>query len=100
MSNNLKFTGRVTRIDEVEEGISKNGNAWQKQTFKVSEEEGDYPADVYFTLFGKKVDDIDLDSVMGEMVEVSFNLKGREYTSKDGRVFQNNEVTAWRVSKL
>ena len=36
----------------------------------------------------------------GETVEVSFNLRGREWTSPQGEVKYFNTLDAWRVEKM
>ena len=41
-----------------------------------------------------------LDNVsVGEQIEVSFNLKGREWTSPQGEVKYFNTIEAWRIEK-
>jgi hypothetical protein len=37
---------------------------------------------------------------VGEDVEVSFNLRGRPWTNKDGVTTYFNSLVAWRVTKL
>lgn len=37
---------------------------------------------------------------IGEEVEVSFNLRGRPWTNKDGVTTYFNSLVAWRVTKL
>jgi len=37
---------------------------------------------------------------IGEEVEVSFNLRGRPWTNKDGVTSYFNSLVAWRVSKV
>lgn len=37
---------------------------------------------------------------VGEEVEVSFNLRGRPWTNKDGVTSYFNSLVAWRVSKV
>ena len=36
----------------------------------------------------------------GDQVEVSFNLRGREWTSPDGVVKYFNTLDAWRIEKM
>ena len=36
----------------------------------------------------------------GEQVEVSFNLRGREWTSPQGEVRYFNTLDAWRIEKV
>lgn len=37
---------------------------------------------------------------VGEEIEVSFNLRGRPWTNKDGVTTYFNSLVAWRVTKL
>lgn len=37
---------------------------------------------------------------VGEEVEISFNLRGRPWTNKDGVTTYFNSLVAWRVTKL
>lgn len=37
---------------------------------------------------------------IGEEIEVSFNLRGRPWTNKDGVTTYFNSLVAWRVTKL
>lgn len=93
----MRFNGRVTQVTEIEEGISNSGNPWKKRVFRVDETSGDYPACAYFTLFGKVLDKIDIESMMGKEVEVSFNLNGRSFNTQSGRTMYSNDVSAWAV---
>jgi hypothetical protein len=36
----------------------------------------------------------------GEQIEVSFNLRGREWTSPQGEVKYFNSLDAWRIDKV
>ena len=37
---------------------------------------------------------------VGDQVEVSFNLRGRPWTNKEGQTTYFNSLVAWRVTKL
>lgn len=37
---------------------------------------------------------------VGEEIEISFNLRGRPWTNKDGLTTYFNSLVAWRVTKL
>ncbi|WP_033566065.1 DUF3127 domain-containing protein [Sphingobacterium sp. SYP-B4668] len=37
---------------------------------------------------------------IGEEIEISFNLRGRPWTNKDGMTTYFNSLVAWRVTKL
>lgn len=86
----MQIKGKVKAALPIESGTSKQGNAWQKQTFVITTE-GQYPKDVAFTLFGDKVG---LCPKVGEEVDVHFDLSSREY---NGRWY--SEITAYRVDR-
>lgn len=80
MSEELKVSGRLSVIQDIQSGESKNGKSWQKRDF-VIETEGQYPKLIAFTLFGDKVVYVDKFSI-GTMVEVKFNLESRSFGDK------------------
>lgn len=56
-----------------------------------------YPQDVWFQLTQGNTDLIDTIRV-GEEVEVKFNLRGKEYTNREGKVSYFNSLEVWQVS--
>lgn len=86
-----KITGTIIKVGEIQTGVSKAGNNWQKQEY-VLQTSGDYPKTIAFTLFGKRVDEYPM--VQGEIVTASIDINSREY---NGRWY--TEITAWAVSK-
>ncbi len=56
-----------------------------------------YPQDVLFQLTQGNTDLIDTIRV-GEEVEVKFNLRGKEYTNREGKVSYFTSLDAWQVS--
>jgi single-strand DNA-binding protein len=56
-----------------------------------------YPQDVLFQLTQGNTDLIDTIRV-GEEVEVKFNLRGKEYTNREGKVSYFNSLDVWQVS--
>ena len=73
-------------------GQSARG-AWVKQDFIIEYQDGNYPAEVCFTAFGNdKVAELDRYQV-GDTVNVSVNLRAREF---NGRWY--NDLRVWRVS--
>tara|TARA_B100001093_G_scaffold49800_1_gene42321 strand:- start:3345 stop:3713 length:369 start_codon:yes stop_codon:yes gene_type:complete len=90
--NDLKFQGEITKISEVQEGVSKKGTNWKKLGFIVTSK-GEYQDDVYFTVFGEeKVDNFMKYNKVGQMVEVSFNINCREYNDR-----YYTDLNAWKV---
>jgi hypothetical protein len=66
---------------------------WTKQDFILEYQDGNFPAEICFTVFGNdKVAELDKHQV-GDDVRVSFNLRAREY---NGRWY--NDVRVWRIS--
>jgi len=87
----LKVTGTITSIKDIETGESSNG-AWSKVVF-ANETAGEYAKTVAFTIFGAdKVDKFLKYNKVGKKVEVSFDVKSREYNDK---FF--TDLNAWKV---
>jgi hypothetical protein len=95
MISDLKVSGVIKTITEIQSGTSKQGNEWKKLGFSV-ETTGDYPKKVYFTVFGgEKVDNFMEYNKVGQNVEVSFNVESREYNSR-----WYTDLNAWKVFRL
>jgi hypothetical protein len=92
MSNQFKFTGSIKMIGQTVAVSEK----FSKREFVVTDTSSQYPQDVSFQVTQDKC--TLLDSFMqGQMVEVSFNLRGREWTSPQGEVKYFNTLEAWRI---
>lgn len=57
-----------------------------------------YPQDILFQLTQDKCTLLDMFKV-GDKVEVSFNLRGREWTNPQGEVKYFNSLEAWKLFK-
>lgn len=87
----FKVKGNVYLVNDTQQVTEK----FKKRTF-VLETEGEYKEKVEFQAVQDKV--FLLDNVgVGETVEVSFNLKGREWKSLQGEVRFFNTLEAWRI---
>ena len=87
----LEIEGTITRKLDVQSGVSQRG-AWSKQEFIVEYQEGNFPTQICFNVWGEdKVKDLDRFKI-GDHVKVSFNLSSREY---NGRWY--TDVRAWRI---
>ena len=86
----MQITGQVTQVLPIEQGTSKAGKSWQKQTFVITVEEGGRDNQVPLTLWGDKCSDV---PGVGATVTVDFDINGREY---NGRWYV--ELKAWRVT--
>ena len=89
----LKIAGTITKILDIEGGVSKNGKEWKKQGF-IIDTGAEYNPQICFSLFGEeKIASLNSFSE-GQMVDVSFNLSSREY---NGKYYHN--IDAWRINK-
>jgi len=90
----LSVKGRISSKLSVENGTSKAGKEWKKQSFLV-DTSAQYNPEICFQLFGEdKIEMLEHYNV-GDQVEVSFNLSSREW---NGRYFHN--VDAWKIEKI
>jgi hypothetical protein len=90
--SSFKLTGKIKVIKPTE--VSKS---FSKRDF-VIETSDQYPQLVTFQITQDKCALLD-NMKIGSQVEVSFNLKGREWTSPAGEVKYFNTVEAWRIDK-
>ena len=88
----FEITGRLIQKLELQSGIGKTGNNWQKQEFVIETVE-QYPKKVCSNLWGDKVDALNAINI-GDMVVVSFNVESREFNGK-----WYTDVKAWKVEK-
>lgn len=86
----MELKGKCVAVLNVEHGVSKSGNSWQKQQFVV-DTGGQYPKKACFQLFGDKAPEC---PAVGDEVTVSFNIDSREY---NGRWYTS--LQAWKIEK-
>lgn len=92
----MEFTGQLKRIGQTQVVSDK----FSKREFTVVDKpESEYPQTVQFELHKDKCGTIDSFKT-GDMVRVSFNIKGRDWTDKEGVVKTFNTLQAWAVVKL
>ena len=89
----LSIVGAILEISDVQQ---------IKETFKKREfvledtENPQYPEFIKFELIQDKCALLDAHKV-GEKVTVHFNLKGRKWTDREGKVVYFNSLQAWRI---
>ena len=89
----LKIKGKLKQVLPIENGKSKAGKEWTKQSFVI--DTGDqYNPDICFQLFGDKISLIH-GLNLGDALDVFFNISSREY---NGKYYHN--IDAWRVERL
>ena len=73
--------------------------SFQKREFVVEfAENPQYPEFVKFELIQSNCDQLENFQV-GDQLNISFNLKGRKWTDKNGEVKYFNSLQAWRLDK-
>lgn len=89
----LKMSGKVIAINPAEEGISKAGKGWKRQSFVIDNGEK-FNNKVCFGIFGAdKIQEMMTVVGVGKDVEVSFNVSSREFSGK-----WYSQIDAWRVT--
>lgn len=89
MKGKVKVVGSTVAITE----------KFSKREFVVTDGSGVYPQDIQFQLTQDKCNLID-SLVIGDEVEVNFNLSGREWVNPKGESKFFNTLDAWKVIKL
>ncbi len=91
----FKLTGTVKVVNDTVQISEK----FSKREFVVTDTSSMYPQDILFQATQDKCSL--LDTVQpGDQVDVSFNLRGREWTSPQGEVKYFNTLEAWRIEKM
>ena len=90
MKGKVKVVGTTLQISET----------FSKREFVVTDDTNMYPQDIMFQLTKDKCNLID-SLVIGDEVEVSFNLSGKEWVNpKDNSVRYFNTLDAWKIVKV
>jgi hypothetical protein len=88
---NLK--GEIKSIKETQQVSDK----FKKREFSLLDESGQYPQVIAFQLSQDKCDLIDPMKV-GDMVDLSFNLRGREWENSQGEIKVFNTLDVWKIN--
>jgi len=89
LSGTLKVKNDTVQVSE----------KFSKREFVLTDASSMYPQDIMFQLTQDKCSLIDAANV-NDQIEVSFNLRGREWTSPAGEVKYFNTLEAWRIEKV
>jgi len=93
--SNFEITGKLEKFLPVQEGTSKAGKEWKKQSFTVATED-EYNNLYCFEVFGEeKVENLTKYQKEGDQVKVTFNVSTNEW---QGKYFCS--LSAWRIEKV
>ena len=91
----LQLTGTIKLIGEKQTFDS----GFQKVDFVVTTDDEKYPQDIKFEISQDKVDGFLKYNKVGSVVDVDYNLRGREWISPNGEAKYFNTLSAWKVFK-
>lgn len=89
MKGKVKVVGTTLQISE----------KFSKREFVVTDDTNMYPQDIMFQLTQDKCNLID-SLTIGDEVEISFNLNGREWVNPKGESKFFNTLDVWKINKL
>ena len=90
----LQVKGKL-KVKGSEQAIS---DRFRKREFVLTDDSSQYPQHISFQLTQDKCALLDAFNIGDEMT-VSFNLRGREWTSPKGEIKYFNSLEAWRIEK-
>ena len=78
----MRFTGKITKVMDVQTGTSEKGNEWKKQTIVVMDDDPNvaFPDEIAVDLWNDHIPAEPL--VVGQHVEVFFSVRTRSYNEK------------------
>jgi len=89
----IETTGKIFKIFETKQITER----FTKREFVLEVEDGKYPQQVLFQFTGDRCPDLD-GYKEGQEVVVTFNLRGREWTSPKGEVRYFNSLDVWKMA--
>lgn len=91
----MQVSGKIIEIFDV----NQISDSFKKREFVLEyAEKPEYPEFIKMEFIQDKCSLLDQCGI-GDKVEVQFNLKGRKWTDKTGKVVYFNTLQAWRIEK-
>lgn len=91
---NVKFTGKIISVGQVQMGTSQNGTQWSSCEYTIEELNEQYPSRAVISVYGSdKLQQFNIQ--LGEIITANIGLKARQ--SKEGRWF--NQLDCWKVER-
>jgi hypothetical protein len=87
----MELTGIITQVLPLQQGVTKTGTPWQKQSYVLTTD-GAHARQVCYSVFNDRV--TSEGALQGEQVKVQCDATSREF---GGRWY--TEITAWRVER-
>lgn len=88
----------ISGIVKVKKETKQITEKFKKREFVVTDASGNYPQDILFQLTQDRTGLLD-DINESDVVSVTFNLQGREWTNKEGEVIYFNSLDVWKIEK-
>ena len=89
----------LSGILKVKSDTQQVSEKFKKREFVVTDASGMYPKDILFQLTQERTEQLDPVGV-NDTINVSFNLRGREWTSPTGEVKYFNSLDVWKIEKM
>lgn len=96
---NQKKMFKISGLLKVKNDTVQVSEKFSKREFVLTDNSSMYPQDILFQLTQDKCALLDGFNPQ-EQIEVSFNLRGREWTSPQGEVKYFNTLEAWRLERV
>ena len=91
---NVKFTGKIIAVGQVQMGTSQNGTQWSSCEYTIEELSQQYPSRAVIQVYGSdKIQQFNIQ--LGEIITANIGLKAHQ--SKEGRWF--NQLDCWKVER-
>ena len=91
---NVKFTGKIISVGQVQMGTSQNGTQWSSCEYTIEELNQQYPSRAVIQVYGSdKLQQFNIQ--LGEIITANIGLKAHQ--SKEGRWF--NQLDCWKVER-
>jgi len=86
----------ITGTLKVKSEVQQIKDTFKKREFVITDNSSQYPQHIMFELTQDKCSLLDSYQV-GQDIKVYFNLRGREWTDKEGKVKYFNSLQAWKL---
>ena len=91
---NVKFTGKIIAVGQVQMGTSQNGTQWSSCEYTIEELNQQYPSRAVIQVYGSdKIQQFNIQ--LGEIITANIGFKAHQ--SKEGRWF--NQLDCWKVER-